>query len=44
MWKEVAGGANPRVRPYIAAMTRQGTRAAPDAAPVLLITDRKDDS
>jgi hypothetical protein len=44
MWKEGAGGANARGRPYMAAMKRQGTRRRAERGRVLLITDRKDDS
>jgi hypothetical protein len=44
MWKEVADGANAGVRPFMAAMTRHGTRRRAKRGRVLLITDRKDDS
>jgi hypothetical protein len=44
MWKEGAGDANAGARPFMAAMTRQGTQRRAERGRVLLITDRKDDS
>jgi hypothetical protein len=42
MWKEGAEGANAGARPFMAAMTRDGTLRRDERGRVLLITDRKD--